>query len=69
MSQETIMPVDSLGNFISGTPLPVSSLPQTFTYFGGFLTTITVSYYDNTYVQTLTNDGTNITVISGWVKQ
>ena len=69
MSQETIIPVDSLGAFIPSTPIPVSSLTQTFTYSGGFVTTASVSYLTNTYVQTFTNDGTNITLISGWVKQ
>lgn len=69
MSQETIIPVDSLGAFIPSTPIPVNSLTQEFTYSGGFVTTASVSYLTNTYVQTFTNDGTNITLISGWVKQ
>lgn len=50
-----------------GAMLPLSSLPQQFIYSGGFLSTITVSYAGNTYVQTFTNDGTNIVYISGWV--
>lgn len=52
-----------------GALLPLISLAQTYAYSGGFLSTITVSYSGNTYVQTFTNDGTNITGASQWVKQ
>lgn len=57
-----------------GTALPIDSLPQVFAYSGSFLSTITVVYADNlgvenTYVQTFTNNGTEITAISRWVKQ
>jgi hypothetical protein len=52
-----------------GNALPVSSLNQTFVYSGSFVSTITVSYQSNTYVQTFTNNGTNITTISQWTKQ
>jgi len=51
-----------------GTMLPVSNLPQAFAYSGGIISTITVVYEGNTYVQTFTNDGTNVTAISRWVK-
>jgi hypothetical protein len=49
-----------------GAMLPLDSLPQTFAYSGGFISTITVQYAGNTYVQTFENNGTNITFISGW---
>lgn len=49
--------------------LPLGDLAQTFAYTGGFLHTITVVYQGVTYVQTFTNNGTNITGISVWVAQ
>ena len=49
------------------TQLPLAQLEQVFSYVGGFVDTITVQYVGNTYVQTFTNDGTNITEITGWV--
>lgn len=49
-----------------GAQLPLDSLPMTFTYSSTFVATISVFYQGNTYVQTFTNDGTNITFISGW---
>ncbi len=49
--------------------LPLSDLAQTLAYSGGFISTITVVYQGTTYVQTFTNDGTNITEISQWVPQ
>lgn len=52
-----------------GVQLPLAQLTQTFAYSGGFLATITVTYLGNNYVQTFTNNGTNITVITGWVLQ
>lgn len=52
-----------------GTPLGLDSLPQTIAYSGSFVSTITVVFNGNTYVQTFGNNGTNITSISGWVKQ
>lgn len=51
------------------TQLPLAQLEQVFTYDGGFVDTITVVYTGNTYVQTFTNNGTNITEITGWVAQ
>jgi len=54
---------------MGGAKVPLDSLPQTFVYAGGFLSTITVAYRGVTYVQTFTNDGSNITVISKWVQQ
>lgn len=50
-----------------GAMLPLSSLAQQFVYSGSFVSTITVIYAGNTYVQTFLNDGTNIIYISGWV--
>jgi len=52
------------GNFID-----LDSLPQAFAYSGSNLSTITVAYQGNTYVQTFTWSGTTVTNISGWVKQ
>jgi len=52
-----------------GAQLPLDSLPATFAYSGGFISTITVVYQGNTYVQTFTNNGTDILTISNWVKQ
>ena len=54
---------------MGGEKVPLDSLEQTFAYSGGFLSTITVEYRGTTYVQTFTNDGTNITNISKWVQQ
>jgi hypothetical protein len=50
-----------------GAMLPLSSLPQSFVFVGGFISTITVEYQGNTYVQTFINDGVNIIYISGWI--
>jgi len=55
-----------------GTMLPIDSLEQTLIYSGSFISTITVTYQgktSDTYVQTFTNDGTDITSISQWVAQ
>lgn len=52
-----------------GNALPLASLPETIEWAGSFVSTITVVYENKTYVQTFTNDGTNITAISGWVLQ
>lgn len=69
MTTSTIFPQDTNGNFLEQTPIPLDSLPQTFTYDGDFIETCTITYNNNTYVQTFTNNGTNITSISGWVLQ
>ena len=53
----------------NGVLLPMDSLAQEFGYDGDFLETITVEYEDITYIQTFTNDGTDITAISKWVAQ
>ncbi len=50
-----------------GVGVPVRDLAAAITYDGTFVSTITVVYNDVTYVQTLTNDGSNITEISQWV--
>lgn len=52
-----------------GAALPLDSLPLTIAYSGSFVITLTTTYAGNTYVQTFGNDGTNITTISGWIKQ
>ena len=52
-----------------GAMLPLDSLTTLLTYSGGFPATATVDYQGFTYVQTFTNNGTNITNISGWVVQ
>lgn len=59
-----------------GTPLPLDSLAQEFTYTGALIATISVEYPSvqapyalTTYVQTFTYDGTNVTDISGWIAQ
>jgi len=69
MAYDYVIPQDSSGNFNTGTPLPLDSLPSTLVFSGGFISTITVQYFGETYVQTFTNDGTDITDISGWVQQ
>lgn len=56
-----------------GTALPLDSLAQTLVFSGSFISTITVQYVSKStgvesyFVQTFTNDGTNITGISQWV--
>lgn len=53
----------------NGTMIPLDSVAQEIAYSGDFVSTITVEYAGETYVQTFLNDGTNITNISGWVVQ
>jgi hypothetical protein len=50
-----------------GVALPLCNLPLAIVYDGDFVSTLTVQYRGNTYVQTFTNDGTNITEISAWI--
>ena len=53
-----------------GVQVPIDSLPQSLAYDGsGNLTTTTVTYLGNTYVQTLTYTAGKVTGISQWVKQ
>ena len=49
-----------------GAALPLNSLLRTFAYSGAFLASITMDYQGAEYVQTWTNDGTNIIHVSGW---
>ena len=49
------------------TQIDLDNAAQSFTYSGGFVATIVVVYRGNTYTQTFTNNGTNITAISNWV--
>ena len=51
----------------NGVALPLDNLAYTFAYSGSFVSTITVVYAGTTYVQTFTNNGTQITHISQWV--
>lgn len=53
----------------NGVQLPVEDLAATLAFDGDFIDTITVAYRGVIYVQTFTNDGTNITQISQWVAQ
>lgn len=56
---------DAKGNF-----LPPDTLPQVLGYTGSNLTTITVTDGTNTWVQTMTYNGSNqLTAVSKWVKQ
>ncbi len=60
---------DTITPFGGGVQIPLESLAQTFVYVGNFLSTITIVYNNITYIQTFTNNGTNITAISQWVPQ
>ena len=51
----------------NGAQIPLDSLDQVFTYSGNFISTITVFYQGSYFNQTFTNNGTNITEISGWI--
>jgi len=51
----------------NGVALPLDNLAMAFAYSGSFVSTITVVYSGITYVQTFTNNGTQITNISQWV--
>lgn len=60
----------------NGVQLPLDALEQTIAYTGDFPLTITVEYTDGLspasvidYVQTFTNNGTKVTVISQWEPQ
>jgi hypothetical protein len=53
----------------NGTQIPLDSVELVIAYSGNFVSTITVVYAGDTYVQTFTNNGTNITQISGWIVQ
>lgn len=52
-----------------GVSLPIGSLAESYSYTSGILTTATVSYGGNTYVQTYIYTSGNLTGISQWVKQ
>jgi hypothetical protein len=51
------------------TQLDLDSLPVTLGYTGSNLTTLTIVYRENTYIQTLTYSGANVVTISNWIKQ
>lgn len=50
-----------------GVMLPISSLPVALGYTGSNLTTLTVVYEGNTYVNTISYSGSQATALSGWV--
>ena len=55
-----------------GTALPLDSLAVAITWDGSFVATLTVNYPNlagvpTNYVQTFTNNGTDITNVSQWV--
>ena len=53
-----------------GAMVPVESLAQTLAYDGsGNLSTVTVAWQGNTYVQTLTYTSSKLTGVTVWVKQ
>ena len=53
----------------NGVQIPLDAVENVFTYDGDFIETITVVYRGLTYIQTFTNDGTNITEISPFMVQ
>ena len=53
----------------NGVQIPLDSVPLVFTYDGDFVETISCVYRGLTYIQTFTNDGTNITNISPFMVQ
>ena len=53
----------------NGAQLPIDSLSITIAYSGSFVSTMTTTYANVVYIQTYTNDGTNITAVSNWVAQ
>jgi hypothetical protein len=63
---ETVTGYRNAANQYLAVELPLGSLDQVFTYDGTFVETITVVYGNVTFVQTFTNDGTNITNISAF---
>lgn len=52
-----------------GTAFNPDSLPQTLGYVDGVLTTVTAIDGDDSWVQTFTYSGGNLTGVSAWVKQ
>ncbi len=53
----------------NGVQLEIAALAKTYVWVGGFLSTQSVTYSGVTYVQTFTNNGTNILTSSMWVAQ
>ena len=53
----------------NGVQLPIDSLPIAIAWSGSFVNTMTTFYAGVTYVQTFTNNSTDITNISNWVAQ
>lgn len=53
----------------NGVQLPLEDVPISLVFTGDFISTITCVYQGITYIQTYTNNGTNITAISAWIAQ
>lgn len=49
-----------------GVAIPLASCALTLTYSDGFVSTATLVYAGQIYVQTFTNNGTNVTAFSQW---
>lgn len=53
-----------------GAQLDLDNLPVTINWAGGFVASLVITgacVNGKTYTQTFTNNGTNITSISGWI--
>lgn len=61
--------VVAIDNDSEDVPVPVDLLPQTITFNGSNINTISVTYNGVTYVKTHTYTGGNLTGVSGWVAQ
>lgn len=65
---QSVIIVDGFDTAGDELPTGFGTLPQTLNYAGAFIDNIIVTDGVDTWTQTFTNDGTNITAISGWVK-
>jgi hypothetical protein len=71
VSSSNPLPAKSVNCVIAsdGVLLPVDSLEQTLTYTGDLISTISVSFGSEVYIQTYTYTSSNVTSISQWEKQ
>lgn len=71
VSSSNPLPAKSVNCVIAsdGVLLPVESLEQTLTYTGDLISTISVSFGSEVYIQTYTYTSSNVTSISQWEKQ
>lgn len=71
VSSSNPLPAKSVNCVIAndGVLLPVESLEQTLTYTGDLISTISVSFGSEVYIQTYTYTSGNVTSISQWEKQ